>query len=52
MMAKSNENSSHTQSNRKIRTINPATEETIKEYDVVKQDQINEAVRKARNEFI
>ena len=40
-----------TQSKRSIKTINPATEEGLKEYDVINEEQVNGSVRKARNEF-
>src|ERR687891_2329728 len=41
-----------TQSTRKVQTINPATEEVLNEYDIISQEQINELVRRARNEFM
>jgi acyl-CoA reductase-like NAD-dependent aldehyde dehydrogenase len=40
-----------TQSKRSIKTINPATEEGLKEYEVINEEQVNGSVRKARNEF-
>lgn len=43
---------SQTRSKTKVQTINPTTEELIKEYDIVSQEQINDTVRKARNEFL
>jgi acyl-CoA reductase-like NAD-dependent aldehyde dehydrogenase len=39
------------QSRKRITTINPATEEILKEYDIIEQEQINEAVKRARNAF-
>jgi succinate-semialdehyde dehydrogenase/glutarate-semialdehyde dehydrogenase/succinyl-CoA reductase len=40
-----------TDSKRTIKTVNPATEEVLKEYHIVNEKAVNEAVRKARNEF-
>ena len=37
--------------NSKIKTVNPATEEIIKEYEVMTKEQINGSVKKARNAF-
>jgi succinate-semialdehyde dehydrogenase/glutarate-semialdehyde dehydrogenase/succinyl-CoA reductase len=34
-----------------IKTINPATEEVIKEYEVITQGELNNTVNKARNAF-
>jgi acyl-CoA reductase-like NAD-dependent aldehyde dehydrogenase len=36
---------------RKIKTINPATEEVLKEYEIIDEEQVNESVRKARKAF-
>ena len=41
-----------TQSKRRIETINPATEEVLKEYRVIDEEQVNEYIRRARNEFV
>ena len=37
--------------NNKIKTVNPATEEIIKEYEIMTKEQINDKVKKARNTF-
>jgi acyl-CoA reductase-like NAD-dependent aldehyde dehydrogenase len=37
--------------NNKIKTVNPATEEIIQEYEIITKDQINDKIRKARNTF-
>ena len=37
--------------NSKIKTVNPATEEIIKEYEVMTKEQINSSVKKARKAF-
>jgi acyl-CoA reductase-like NAD-dependent aldehyde dehydrogenase len=37
--------------NKTIKTVNPATEEIIQEYEVMAKEQINDKVRKARNTF-
>lgn len=50
MISKSN--NAPTGSTRKIQTINPATEEVVNEYDIISQEQINELVTRARNEFV
>src|SRR5918912_621333 len=51
MMSKSNQDAP-TRSRTKIQTINPATEQILKEYDIVNQEQIGELVKSARNEFV
>jgi acyl-CoA reductase-like NAD-dependent aldehyde dehydrogenase len=42
---------SENQSKKRIRTINPATEELLKEYDIVEEEQVNETVKRARAAF-
>jgi acyl-CoA reductase-like NAD-dependent aldehyde dehydrogenase len=37
--------------NKKIKTVNPATEEIIQEYEIITKEQINDRVKKARNTF-
>jgi succinate-semialdehyde dehydrogenase/glutarate-semialdehyde dehydrogenase/succinyl-CoA reductase len=37
--------------NNKVKTVNPATEEIIQEYEIITKEQINEKVKKARNTF-
>ena len=37
--------------NSRIKTVNPATEEIIEEYEVMTKEQINDSVKKARNAF-
>jgi acyl-CoA reductase-like NAD-dependent aldehyde dehydrogenase len=44
-------NDTQPQSKRRIETINPATEELLKEYEIIDETQINESVRTARNAF-
>src|SRR5919199_556759 len=51
MMSKSNQDTP-TRSRTKIQTINPATEQVLKEYDMVNQEQIGELVKSARNEYV
>lgn len=36
---------------RELKTINPATEEVIKTYEIMNKEQINEKVKKAQNAF-
>jgi acyl-CoA reductase-like NAD-dependent aldehyde dehydrogenase len=45
-------NSTPTLSERRIETINPATEEVLKEYEIAKEEQVIESVRRARNAFV
>jgi acyl-CoA reductase-like NAD-dependent aldehyde dehydrogenase len=35
----------------KVKTVNPATEEILNEYQIMTKQQINEKARKARNAF-
>lgn len=35
----------------KLRTVNPATEEILKEYDIMKKEKINESVKRAREAY-
>jgi acyl-CoA reductase-like NAD-dependent aldehyde dehydrogenase len=37
--------------NNKIKTVNPATEEIIQEYEIITKEQINDRVKKAQNIF-
>jgi acyl-CoA reductase-like NAD-dependent aldehyde dehydrogenase len=37
--------------NNKIKTVNPATEEIIQEYEIITKEQIDDKVKKARNTF-
>ena len=37
--------------NKKIKTVNPATEEIIQEYEIITKEQINDRVKKAQNIF-
>ncbi len=37
--------------NNKIKTVNPATEEIIQEYEIITKEQINDRVKKAQNTF-
>jgi acyl-CoA reductase-like NAD-dependent aldehyde dehydrogenase len=40
------------QSKRRIQTINPATEEVLKDYEISNEEQLKESVRRARNGFV
>ena len=40
------------QSKRRIETINPATEEVLKDYEISNEEQLKESVRRARNGFV
>src|SRR5919109_1531037 len=37
---------------KKLRTINPATEEILNEYEIISKEQVNEKVKKAKNAFL
>jgi acyl-CoA reductase-like NAD-dependent aldehyde dehydrogenase len=36
---------------RKVRTINPATEEVLREYQIISKEQIDDKIKKAQNAF-
>lgn len=40
-----------TTSTMKIKTINPATEEVLREYQITNEEQLNESIRRSRNAF-
>ena len=35
----------------KVKTINPATEEVLKEYEIISKEEINDTTRKAKKAF-
>ena len=37
--------------NKKIKTVNPTTEEIIQEYEIIAKGEVNDRVKKARNTF-
>jgi len=37
--------------NKKIKTVNPTTEEIIQEYEIIAKGEVNDRVKKARNIF-
>ncbi|MFL6424943.1 MAG: aldehyde dehydrogenase family protein, partial [Nitrososphaeraceae archaeon] len=37
--------------NKKLKTINPATEEVLKEYQIISKEQIDDKIKKAQNAF-
>ncbi len=47
----SRRNDAPTASIRKIKTINPATEQVLKDYDIIDEQHANELVKRARNAF-
>ena len=49
-----NDNKEEIQNNRKskLQTINPTTEQVLKEYEIMSKEQINDSVKKARNAFL
>jgi succinate-semialdehyde dehydrogenase/glutarate-semialdehyde dehydrogenase/succinyl-CoA reductase len=38
--------------NRKLKTINPATEEVLNEYTIISKEQLNDTVKKSKNAFL
>jgi acyl-CoA reductase-like NAD-dependent aldehyde dehydrogenase len=38
--------------NKKLKTINPATEEVLEEYELIGKEQLNDIVKKSRNAFL
>jgi acyl-CoA reductase-like NAD-dependent aldehyde dehydrogenase len=47
----STRNNASTTSIRKIKTINPATEQVLKEYEIINEKYVNELVKRARDAF-
>ena len=39
-------------SNKKLKTINPATEEIVNEYDLISKEQLDDVVKKSKNAFL
>ena len=50
-MTNSTPNHPQTRSIGKIKTINPATEEVLKEYEIIDEEKLNGSVQRARNAF-
>lgn len=42
----------HNNNDKKLKTINPATEEVLNEYAIVNKEQLNDAVKKSKNAFL
>ncbi|MDQ3848647.1 MAG: NAD-dependent succinate-semialdehyde dehydrogenase [Thermoproteota archaeon] len=51
-MTARNEGDTNTHPRRRIKTINPATEEELNEYEIVSEEQVRESVRRARKVFL
>ena len=51
-MTARNEGDTNTHPRRRIKTINPATEEELNEYEIVAEEQVKESVRRARKVFL
>jgi acyl-CoA reductase-like NAD-dependent aldehyde dehydrogenase len=47
-----NTNRTSSTSNKKLSTINPATEEVLDEYELISKDQLNDIVKKSKNAFL
>ena len=49
-----NDNKEEIQNNRKskLQTINPTTEQVLKEYEIMSKEQIDDSIKKARNAFL
>jgi acyl-CoA reductase-like NAD-dependent aldehyde dehydrogenase len=50
-MRRTTTTTSNNNNNNKIKTINPATEQALKEYDIVSKEEINDTTRKAKKAF-
>ncbi|HEY9387702.1 MAG TPA: aldehyde dehydrogenase family protein [Nitrososphaeraceae archaeon] len=49
----SSDDSSSTRSTKsKLKTVNPATEQVLNEYEIITKEQLNDSVRRARNTFL
>jgi len=48
-----NDNKEEIQNNRKskLQTINPTTEQVLKEYEIMSKEQIDDSIKQARNAF-
>ena len=53
MSKRVSELSSHSDTNNKkmLKTINPSTEEVIKEYELITKEQLNDTVKRSKNAF-
>src|ERR671939_1900868 len=47
-----NTNRTSSTSNKKLSTINPATEEVLNEYELITKEQLNDTVKKSKNAFL
>jgi acyl-CoA reductase-like NAD-dependent aldehyde dehydrogenase len=41
-----------TNNNKKLKTINPATEEVLEQYTIISKEQLNDIVKKSKNPFL
>ena len=41
-----------TNNNKKLKTINPATEEVLEEYTIISKEQLHDTVKKSKNAFL
>ena len=48
----SDDSSSSRSTNSKLKTINPATEQVLNEYDIISKEQLNKSVKQARQAFL
>jgi acyl-CoA reductase-like NAD-dependent aldehyde dehydrogenase len=44
--------STPTNNGKKLKTINPATEEVLNEYTIISKEQLNDTVKKSKNVFL
>ena len=44
--------STSTNNDKKLKTINPATEEILNEYAIISKEQLNDTVKKSKNAFL
>jgi hypothetical protein len=43
--------STSTTTDKKLRTINPSTEEVLNDYEIISKEQVNDIVKQSRNVF-
>jgi acyl-CoA reductase-like NAD-dependent aldehyde dehydrogenase len=51
-LASSSPTSTATTTDKKLRTINPTTEEVLNEYEIISKEQVNDTVKQSRNAFL
>lgn len=47
-----NDSNKNNKNNNEIRTINPATEQILNEYEIISKEQVNDAIKQAKTSFL